>query len=160
MTQDALVAIPTPPTRPAPRHRHQHPAEDLATRKHWRGIRATWCRGCKTPILTGLDSDECALQARVDATPLTAIGEALALLAGRQTFTLRRDLARSIVLLERRNADAIRRRPAEAPCRLDALAWDIHAEHRCTQATPAQLTTQPRLTNTQTTFDPTLQPPF
>ena len=47
------------------------------------------CRTCKAVTLTGLDEDRCAFQAVVDPTPLTPMGEALALLGGRRTYELR-----------------------------------------------------------------------
>lgn len=47
------------------------------------------CRQCRGQILTGLDEDDCAFRAAVDPTPLTALGEALALLARRRTYELR-----------------------------------------------------------------------
>ena len=53
-----------------------------------RRARAATCRGCGAKVLDGLDADVCALVATVDPTPLTAIGEVLAVLDGRRTFTL------------------------------------------------------------------------
>lgn len=46
------------------------------------------CPRCKTPTITGLDSDIAALAVRCDPTPLNAIGEAIALLGGRTTYDL------------------------------------------------------------------------
>jgi hypothetical protein len=46
------------------------------------------CTKCRAPILYGLDADICALSARADPTPLTPLGEAIALLDGRRTFNL------------------------------------------------------------------------
>lgn len=46
------------------------------------------CPRCGAPILTGLDNDTAALTARADPTPLTPLGETLALLAGRPTYNL------------------------------------------------------------------------
>lgn len=43
---------------------------------------------CGAPVLTGLDADRAALQVTVDPAPLTAIGEAAALILGRQTYEL------------------------------------------------------------------------
>lgn len=45
--------------------------------------------GCGAIILVGLDADRCAGEARVDPTPLTAVGEALAIMTGRSTYLLR-----------------------------------------------------------------------
>lgn len=46
------------------------------------------CPTCKRPVLTGLDADHLALKATCDPTPLTALGEAVALITGRRTYTL------------------------------------------------------------------------
>jgi hypothetical protein len=53
-----------------------------------RQVRATVCRTCHAPTLTGLDNDMCAGVAHADPTPLSPLGEALALLGGRNTYTL------------------------------------------------------------------------
>lgn len=47
------------------------------------------CKTCGAVTLVGLDADRCAGEAHVDLRPLTALGEALALLAGRSTYRLR-----------------------------------------------------------------------
>lgn len=156
----ASTAAPIPATATPRKRRGAHPAQDLVGRKHWRGIRATWCRACKRPTLSGLDADECALSAKVDATPVTAVGEAMALLAGRATYTLRLDLARSIVLLERRTASTITRRPAGGACGLPALAWDVHAEHQCAAIDAQALAATSRLAEAQPDFDPDAHCPF
>lgn len=46
------------------------------------------CRRCSAPVLRGLDADMCAFTAEADPTPLTAVGEVLALAASRPTYTL------------------------------------------------------------------------
>lgn len=46
------------------------------------------CRRCHAPILQGLDADNAAMTARCDPTPLTEMGEAVALLQGRTTYDL------------------------------------------------------------------------
>jgi hypothetical protein len=48
----------------------------------------TQCRKCGAPILTGLDNDRAALTAKTDPTPLTPLGETIALLQGRTTYNL------------------------------------------------------------------------
>lgn len=136
--------------------RAPHPMADHHS-KHWRGVRARWCPGCRTPILTGLDADQCALLAKADPTPLTALGEAMALLDGRATYTLTRDHGRSIVTLSRRTAGTITRQPAGADV-ASLLAWDIIGEHRCGQTTPDELTAATRLADLTVTA--TDQPPF
>lgn len=47
------------------------------------------CPACGVPTLIGLDDPRCANEARADLLILTALGEALALLAGRSTYRLR-----------------------------------------------------------------------
>lgn len=46
------------------------------------------CPRCRRPILSGLDDDNAARTAHADPTPLTQIGETIALLAGRSTYDL------------------------------------------------------------------------
>ena len=53
-----------------------------------RAAKATVCRQCKRPIITGLDNDMCASVANADPTPVSPLGEALALIGGRRTYTL------------------------------------------------------------------------
>lgn len=53
-----------------------------------RAARARRCR-CRQYVLAGLDSDRCALPVAVDPDPLSARGEAVALIAGRSTYSLR-----------------------------------------------------------------------
>lgn len=43
---------------------------------------------CGATILVGLDADRAAGEARVDPTPVTALGEVMALLDGRTTYRL------------------------------------------------------------------------
>ena len=54
-----------------------------------RATRARRCRTCREYVLTGLDADRCALPVAVDADPLSARGEAIALLAGKPTYSMR-----------------------------------------------------------------------
>lgn len=54
-----------------------------------RAARGRRCRTCREYILVGLDADRCALPVAVDPDPLSRLGEAAALLAGRSTFSLR-----------------------------------------------------------------------
>lgn len=46
------------------------------------------CPRCKSPILIGLDADRAAITAHCDPTPLTELGEAVALMQGRKTYDL------------------------------------------------------------------------
>lgn len=54
-----------------------------------RAARAHRCRSCRQYVLAGLDSDRCALPVAADPDPLSARGEAVALIAGRSTYSLR-----------------------------------------------------------------------
>ena len=53
-----------------------------------RAARAHRCKHCGRYILTGLDNDLCAGVAHADPTPLSPLGEALALIGNRRTYTL------------------------------------------------------------------------
>lgn len=53
-----------------------------------RAARARRCK-CREYVLAGLDADRCAFPAAVDVEPLSARGEAVALIAGRSTYSLR-----------------------------------------------------------------------
>lgn len=46
------------------------------------------CKKCGATILTGLDADIAALKVEIDPTPITPLGEAVALLQGRSTYQL------------------------------------------------------------------------
>lgn len=88
------------------------------------------CRTCRARILRGLDSDLCAFQATADPTPLSPLGEALALLADRQTFHLRQE--RGNLQLDRRDRWQIQGQPAGTAERL--WPFDVVAEHACYSA--------------------------
>lgn len=53
-----------------------------------RRARAGACRKCSAPVVRGLDGDMCAFLTATDPRRLTPEGELLALLGGRDTFTL------------------------------------------------------------------------
>ena len=91
---------------------------------------------CKTLILAGLDSDICALEASCDPQPLSALGEALAHLEHRRTFTLRRDGKGWV--LDWRDAHHIAGSPATSQPRSDVVR-----EHRCGTPPPAGALTAP-----------------
>jgi hypothetical protein len=55
----------------------------------YRGVQAHRCPHCHGHILTGYDEDWTALKVDVDPTPLTALGEAMALLDNRGSYHLR-----------------------------------------------------------------------
>lgn len=86
------------------------------------------CPHCCAWTIAGLDADVCALETHVDPSPLTPLGEMLALLDHRPTFELVR--AEGRFQLERRHAWRITFAPAGSTPRADVLAL-----HRC-DATP------------------------
>ena len=118
-----------PRTKKAP-----HPLLHLAS-KGPRGVRASWCRACGVPILSGLDADVCAFYVKVDATPLDATGEMLALLSSplRDTYTL--DALGHAPRLTRRRAYDLQARPAGVCA--DLNTWDVVPAHRCGAVLPA-----------------------
>lgn len=97
-----------------------------------RRARATNCR-CGAPTITGLDADRCALLATVDPRPLTPTGEALAHIAGRNTWTLHQIGNR--LQLDYRDHWAIRATPANGTTRPlqgpGHTAYDVMAQHVC-----------------------------
>lgn len=85
-----------------------------------RAARARRCR-CREYVLAGLDSDRCALPVATDLDPLSARGEAVALIAGRTTYSLR--FLSDRLELDRRSHFEIR------GGRTDRV--DVLADHRC-----------------------------
>lgn len=59
----------------------------IDVREASRKARATVCPTCSAHVIVGLDADMCAFTARADPTPLSRIGEVLALAAHRATYT-------------------------------------------------------------------------
>lgn len=60
-----------------------------ARRAEWaRAANLKPCPLCRATVLAGLDGDAAALPIRCDPTPLTQMGEAVALLQGRTTYDL------------------------------------------------------------------------
>lgn len=110
----------------------EHPGKRFASRSG-RGVKATRCDLCHAPILTGIDADVCAFTARVDVTPLDPMGEVVAVVGGRHTYTLNR--RGSTAILTRRNSSAITRQPAGGHNIL--TPYDVLPEHACGQPLPA-----------------------
>ncbi len=81
------------------------------------------CQGCPTWTVVGLDADRAAGPVTADVTPLSRVGEALALLAGRPTYTLRRTAGR--LELDHRHRWAIAGNP------IDGGDYDVVTEHHC-----------------------------
>lgn len=98
----------------------------LADLKKWLGRRSQRtatsgrCRTCRALVVQGLDADQCALPTTADPTPLTAIGETLALLDGLRTFTATRTNGGSVKLTGRNKFTADPR-----------TAFDVYASHEC-----------------------------
>jgi hypothetical protein len=60
-----------------------------ARRAEWaRAANLKPCPACRATVLAGLDADNAACPVRCDPTPLTEMGEAVALLQGRATYDL------------------------------------------------------------------------
>lgn len=55
-----------------------------------RAIRSGTCTRCPEQVIRALDSDVAAIPATCDPQPVDQLGEALALIAGRTTYTLHR----------------------------------------------------------------------
>lgn len=89
-----------------------------------RTARVRRCQDCPAWTVVGLDADRAAGPAVADPTPLTRVGEALALLAGRTTYTLRRFGGR--LELDHRHRWAI------AGDQVGGGDYDVVVEHRCT----------------------------
>jgi hypothetical protein len=83
------------------------------------------CSSCGMWVLAGLDDPRCAGPAVVDTEPLNALGEAVALLTGRTTYTLAR--RGNHIELDHRNPWAIAANNPEG---------DVVAEHTCRTTTP------------------------
>lgn len=92
-----------------------------------RTARMSWCPSCRRGVMRGIDADSCGRAADCDPTPLTAHQEALALLAGRATFSLHWI---GKYILHRRDQWQIRGEPAQSKPGMDVLV-----EHQCSLAT-------------------------
>jgi hypothetical protein len=148
MTTPALPGLEPGPTYnlTQPRQTRQPNPYQHLTNPTPRGIRATWCRNCRTPIITGPDADYCAAIINADTQPLTPLGEILATLNNHTTYTLRTPFGQS-ARLTRRTASEIRRFPADNPQR-PWHQYDVLTEHQCQNPTPTSLTTTSRLAYT------------
>lgn len=116
-------------TTPAWLWRHLEQTGVLGPDRLGRAARATACPHCHQPTLTGLDNDLCAGTARVDPHPVGAVGETLAQLTGRATYTLHRTAGR--YELQIRDPWQIAGQPAGIGRN------DVLAEHRCNSPLPA-----------------------
>lgn len=91
-----------------------------------RSARATACRTCHSPTLTGLDNDRCAVVAHADPEPLDTLGEALALIAGRKTYALHQS-ANGYEFVLRYDKQIAAAPPG-------SRGYDVVAEHACNSA--------------------------
>lgn len=82
------------------------------------------CPRCRLVVLSGLDNDRCALDARVDPWPIDRVTEVLALLAGRRTYEAVRYEGR--IELYHRSVD-----------RQGRPGTQVLVEHRCGEPLPA-----------------------
>lgn len=94
------------------------------------------CKQCNQPIIVGLNDDQCAFETHADPQPLSALGEAIALLEGRTTIALANEGGRWV--LHRRDDFQIRGRPAGTTPR-----WDVLRTHTCGTPTPTGPTAAP-----------------
>ena len=80
------------------------------------------CRDCKAPVLAGLSEDWMAWVVTVDSSPLSPIGEMLAVLGGLRTYELRAH--QQTLALWQRDRWQIRGRPP-------GVKFDVVADHQC-----------------------------
>lgn len=95
-----------------------------------RAARARHCRRCGRTTLRGLDADRAALAVTVDPTPVNALGEFLALSAGRITYDLEWRAGR--YELSPREPAHIRAAPARLRARRQVVV-----SHSCGSTMPA-----------------------
>lgn len=107
-----------------------------------RTVRAGICRRCGSSVLRGLDNDRAALPATVDPTPISAIGEVVAILAGAATYDI--TLGSRRAELHRRNRWHIPRRDnpvlADHHC---GTTWPVDDQATPTATTRQETTTCP-----------------
>lgn len=89
-----------------------------------RAVRARRCRDCREYVLVGLSSDRCGFPVAADPDPLSRLGEAVSLMAGRSTYSLRN--AGDRLELDHRSHFEIRGEAAR-----DRLRHDVLARHVC-----------------------------
>ena len=88
-----------------------------------RGASASLCR-CGQTIMTGLDGDVMARAVKIDVVPLSALGEVVALLAGRETFSLSWIAGRGRYEIDVRYCEEIRGIPPGSG--RAGRAWSVH----------------------------------
>lgn len=110
-------------------------------------------RKCLDRVLVGLDSDVCAFEVACDPQPLSRLGEALALVDGRRTLTLRREGGGWV--LDGRDAHQISWAPAGERPRQDVVAI-----HRCGSPIPAAWSTTTTFPEATPSLPANATPPF
>jgi hypothetical protein len=125
--------------------------EDGVSRK----AKARFCRKCSAPVIAGLDHDRSAAAVHCDPQPLNVLGEAVALMTGRRTFSLR--WLGGHYELDVRFAEHISGSPAGSQPGIDILA-----SHLCNSPDlPVHMHGQPTSRPATPTFGDDLdQPPF
>jgi hypothetical protein len=117
------------------------------------------CPDCRAQVLTGPDSDFAAITVRLDPTPLSPLGEALALTLGRGAWRIAANAGR--LLIDRRSPWAVAGDPAGTLLRADVLT-----AHTCGNPWPsgfadtAGLSAPTRLPVPRARSDPGGPPPF
>lgn len=103
------------------------------------------CPLCRATVLAGLDADNAACPIRCDPTPLTEMGEAVALLQGRTTYDLLP--AKTGKELHERNAYFIAK----------ARRYSVFATHKCNNPLIAFIQPAPQKAEVHHDHD---RPPF
>lgn len=94
-----------------------------------RNARRIACPRCHAWTLRGLDSDMCAIDARVDLVPLSPVGEVVALLANLGTWRLTRSANKW--RLDPRDPETIKAVPAGT-----VIGGDVVPRHECGRSWP------------------------
>jgi hypothetical protein len=128
------------------------PAEPIDDGPITRLARATRCPRCGSATYTGLDGETCASVAIVDRQALTALGEALAQLAGLYTYERYIECGRRV--LDFRCTEYIESRPAGSTPRND-----VHPQHSCGRQWPPNARAPATLSATSRIVYP-IDPPF
>lgn len=84
-----------------------------------RRARIRRCRRCRAPVVSGLDDDVMAEPVDIDPLPLTALGEALALLRNVSTYDLARRAGKYVI--DRRTVFEISGWPPESRRNVDVV---------------------------------------
>lgn len=104
---------------------------------------------CGAVVAVGLDADRCAIAVTCDTTPLSPVGEALAVIAGRPTYSLTRTGRR--IQLNHRSQFHIAGSPA------GTRDYDVVAAHVCGSPPLPSMASAYQPTTTEVTHE---QPPY